>query len=93
MSSGGGGNGVPDTLVSSRKIDRRHHRAKFVFRASGYANGFQCALVEGNKQPHYASCSSPRAYKNLTPGRYRFYVRSFNGAGDDPTPASVKFRI
>jgi hypothetical protein len=31
MSSGGGGNGVPDTRLSSRKIDRRHHRAKFVF--------------------------------------------------------------
>jgi Tol biopolymer transport system component len=97
-SSGGNGNGtVPNTSVGKPKIDKKHHRVTFKFSASGTASGFQCALVKlrkGHKaRPHYKNCHSPKTYEGLAFAKYKFYVRAFNGAGHDSTPATRTFRL
>jgi hypothetical protein len=83
----------PDTKVTSSSISRRHRSATFGFRAIGVASGFQCALVRGSEQPEFSRCNSPKSYRQLKSGSYRFLVRGFNARGRDPTPAMRSFRI
>jgi hypothetical protein len=89
----------PNTKITKSKIRRKKHRARFSFKAIGTATGFQCALVKAPKpghakpKPKYKSCSSPKLYKHLKPGKYTLYVRAFNVNGPDPTPAVKKFKI
>jgi hypothetical protein len=68
------------------KIDRKHHKATFRFKALG-ASGFQCALIRPAKthtkhpKPHFAACKSPKTYKHLKKGKYTFEVRAISSAG------------
>ncbi len=42
----------------------------------------------------WRGCRSPRAYRGLDPGKYKFKVRAVDGGGNaDPTPAKDRFRI
>ncbi len=62
-----------------RKHNRQHrHRLKRAKKA---------------KPPRFGSCASPRAYRNLRPGTYRFQVRALDILGADASPALRKFRV
>lgn len=71
--------------ISSLKAKITHHAAKFTFKAAPGATGFRCALIKlkrGKKpQPHFKSCKSPKSYKRLKHGKYKFEVRAVSGAG------------
>jgi subtilase family protein len=102
---GGGGNGsgqagALDTQIIKARVGK--HRARFRFTGSGGRApiSFQCKLRRPNhgaqraRKRRFRSCSSPVAFRNLKPGRYRFKVRAVDAAGQvDTTPAKRKFRI
>jgi Subtilase family len=103
--SGGGGAGGgqgfgPDTQITG--VHRRGHAATFQFTGSGGQPplSFQCSLRRSHHGAHrsrkrrrWSSCSSPTAYSNLRPGRYRFRVRAVDATGQvDSSPAKRKFR-
>jgi hypothetical protein len=86
------------TKITKSKIKRKKHKAKFSFTASGTVTGFQCKLIKPHKKHQkshasFSSCSSPKTYKHLAPGRYTFKVRATNSDGPDPHPASKSFSI
>ena len=87
------------TTITKAKINKKKHKATFKFRASGTITGFQCALARSKGKHHKAgklvfrACSSPKTYKHLKHGRYKFEVRAVNSAGVDSTPAIKKFKI
>jgi hypothetical protein len=88
----------PETTITKAAINKKKRHASFTFTALGTATGFQCELVKPKKKHHkkpkasFTSCSSPKAYKHLKPGRYTFEVRAINSTGPDPTPATKKFK-
>ena len=85
------------TRITKAKIKRQKGKATFRFTAPGAITGFECALVKRdggkNKKPHFSKCGSPKAYKNLKPGRYTFRVRARDILGADPVAARKKFKI
>jgi hypothetical protein len=90
---------APGTTLRKAKIDAKAGTATFTFAGSGQVTGFACELVRPHrkggkaKKPKFASCSSPKSYKHLTPGHYTFKVEAGGVGGVDPTPAVRKFRI
>ncbi len=90
---------APETTLTTATIDRNKRRATFRFSASLVASSFQCELIGAkaahNKKPAaaFSSCTSPKTYKHLRPGRYTFEVRALNSAGPDLTPVRRKFKI
>jgi hypothetical protein len=94
--------GRPDTKITKAKIRKRKGTAKFRFRATVPGSSFECRLVKAKrrkgagasaKRKRFRRCASPKRFRNLKPGRYRFSVRAVNSSGADPTPASRRFRI
>jgi hypothetical protein len=89
----------PNTKIGKATINQQANSATFAFKATGTGKqgaakvSFQCALVKGKKKPAFKACTSPKRYKHLKKGRYKFEVRAFDSAGKDPTPAKKKFRI
>ena len=90
----------PDTRITAAKIRKPVGRAKFRFRAIGPRTGFQCKLTTATPKTgkragpkRWRRCSSPKAYRNLGPGRYHFAVRAISGGAVDRTPAKRRFRI
>jgi Divergent InlB B-repeat domain len=83
--------------ITKAKIHAHKHKASFSFSASG-ASGFQCALVKRAKKhhtqpkPHFTGCHSPKAYKQLKPGKYSFQVRGLFGRTTGPA-ATKSFKI
>ena len=80
--------------ITAAKINSTHHTATFTFKAIGAASGFQCALIKRKKtgafpMPTFSSCSSPKTYRHLKPGKYKFEARS----GSTGTPVTKKFTI
>ena len=71
------------------KVNRRAGKITFSFSATGTITSFQCrfqrlAAKKGRKHRRkavFSACSSPKAYKHLRPGRYRFDVRALDAAG------------
>jgi hypothetical protein len=53
------------------------------------ASGFECKL---DAKPWH-TCTSPRTYKHLKPGRHTFRVRAFGAGGVDLTPVVRKFKV
>jgi hypothetical protein len=95
---GGGhpGNGTPpNTKLTGKEIDRKHHRATFTFKAIGSATGFRCALITKTRhthpKPRFSACRSPKSYKHLKHGHYTFEVAAVGSAGADRTPAIARF--
>jgi hypothetical protein len=73
--------------------------AKFRFAAEG-ALRLECRLIKiakgaaGASAAHpFRRCSSPKTYRHLGPGSYRFEVRGVDAAGPDPTPAERRFHF
>jgi hypothetical protein len=82
----------PNTTITKAVINGLQHQATFYFTGSGGTGAlhFQCKLDSGSWQ----SCTSPKAYKNLTKGAHNFYVRAVDSLGrKDPTPATKSFTI
>jgi hypothetical protein len=52
-------------------------------------SGFECKL----DAKAWSTCTSPRTYKHLKPGRHTFRVRAFGAGGVDATPVVRKFKI
>ena len=88
-----------NTTITKAKINKKKHTATFKFLASGTITGFQCALARSKGKHHKAgklvfrACSSPKTYKHLKHGRYKFEVRAVNATGPDPKPAKKTFTI
>jgi hypothetical protein len=89
---------APRTEITKHPKNRSHkHKAKFKFTADEPGTTFECKL----KGPHlaaelkrFSACESPRKYKRLRDGKYRFQVRATDAAGNvDATPAKDRFRI
>ncbi len=87
--------GTPNTKIRKAKIVAGKGEAIFRFDAVGVASGFECELRRrhSDAKPKFKSCTSPKTYKHLKPGRYTFEVRGLNPAGQDPTPAKREFRL
>jgi alpha-tubulin suppressor-like RCC1 family protein len=45
------------------------------------------------KKPKFTACASPKTYKKLKPGAYKFEVRALDSLGADPQPALKKFSL
>jgi Bacterial Ig-like domain (group 3) len=80
--------------LSNFKI--KHHSVKFTFTAPG-ANGFRCALlkpkqIKKHKKPHFSDCNSPKTYKHLGKGKYKFEVKALYSTGAG-SPAIQTFNI
>jgi hypothetical protein len=83
----------PDTKITSAVIHSAQGKAKFGFKATGDAHKVQCALIRGHKKPKFKRCSSPKTFRNLDPGKYKFEARAVGRVAPDATPAKKKFTI
>jgi hypothetical protein len=89
----------PHTTIIKAKINKKKHTASFTFTASGTVTGFQCALLPPKKKGHkratlrFGTCTSPKGYKHLSHGGYKFEVRAVNSTGPDLKPAIKTFTI
>ena len=82
--------------ITAAKINSKKRSAKFTFKATGGAQ-FQCALIKRKKngkypKPSFSSCRSPKIYKRLKRGKYKFEVRTVT-ATSPGTPAVKSFTI
>jgi Putative Ig domain len=82
----------PGTKIVRAKISTAG-TAAFHFKSLGAASTFQCALTGPDRKATYKTCTSPRTYRHLGPGRYTFKVRANGPGGTDATPAKHRFRI
>ncbi len=85
--------GPPNTKITKAKISQRRHKAKFKFKAKGEASGFQCKLKGKHQKKGFRSCDSPKKYKHLKHGKYKFKVRAVGPGGKDGSPAKKSFKI
>jgi hypothetical protein len=88
----------PETKIS--KAPPKHTektKAKFVFGSSEPGSSFECALKGRGLDrllKQFNECRSPRKYRKLEPGAYKFLVRATDAAGNvDPTPAKARFTV
>jgi hypothetical protein len=80
---------APGTTIVRRKVKPGKRRATFAFLSSEPAS-FSCKL---DARP-FATCGSPKTYKNLKPGRHSFEVTAVDAAGNrDATPAIARVKI
>jgi subtilisin family serine protease len=84
----------PNTTINqgpSGRIKKRNAATlRFRFGSSEAGSTFKCKRNNGS----WASCSSPKTYRNLPLGEHTFRVRATDQAGNtDPTPAKRVFRI
>jgi Divergent InlB B-repeat domain len=85
---------APGTKVTKVKVRARKRRARFAFEKAGKANRFECQLKRKHHQAKgFAKCASPKTYKDLKPGQYKFRVRAVGPGGHDPKPPDRLFRI
>lgn len=83
----------PDTKITSAQISSGQGKATFKFKKTGDAHKLQCALVKGHHDPKFKACDSPKTFRNLDPGKYKFEARAVGRVAPDATPAIKKFRI
>ncbi len=81
----------PNTTITARPNNRTtSRRATFRFRSSESGSTFQCRHMNGA----WRSCSSPKTYRRLAPGRHTFRVRAVDrNLNVDPTPAVDTWRV
>lgn len=87
----------PQTEITKRPANRSTKtKASFRFSSDEPGSAFECRLKGRGLSPRvrqFHDCDSPRRYRHLDEGRYRFKVRAIDGAGNvDRTPAKDKFR-
>jgi hypothetical protein len=80
----------PATSVRGTRINQAARKATFKFASGEPGSTFSCKLDKQKGR----SCTSPKTYKKLAPGRHVFRVKARDGAGNlDKTPAVTRFRI
>jgi hypothetical protein len=85
---------APHTLLLAATVDASARTATFRFRASGSANGFDCALMPAPAHPpRYSRCHSPKSYRALAAGSYVFEARAVGLGGFDHSPLTYRFTI
>ncbi|HEX2128329.1 MAG TPA: hypothetical protein VHF58_03835 [Solirubrobacterales bacterium] len=89
---------APETTITKAPRKRTDTgKVKVRFAADEAGSSFECKLKGTGLKPslkRFNACTSPRKYKNLDGGDYRFKVRATDAAGNvDPTPAKASFRI
>lgn len=84
----------PAARITASHINLKTGQAKFSFNASGGATSFRCALIRPTDmgEPAFSPCTSPKIYRHLSAGRYKFEVRALGPIGAGP-PAINKFKI
>jgi IPT/TIG domain len=81
-------NAAPNTSLKSTKIVK--HKVTFKFGSNEGGSTFLCKL----DKKAFAKCKSPKAYKNLKPGKHKFQVKASDAQGSlDPSPVVKKFTI
>lgn len=95
--------GPPDTDPPESTITKgapqmtEKNKVRFKFTSDETGSTFECALKgKGLDQlvRHFNPCASPRTFRSLDPGRFRFRVRAIDAAGNvDPSPAKDKFKV
>jgi len=90
----GGDTDPPNTKINSgpsgRIKKKNAGRLKFKFSSTEPGSTFKCKRNSGA----WASCTSPKVYRNLPLGKHTFRVRATDQAGNtDPTPAKRVFRV
>lgn len=88
----------PETEITKRPADKSTKpRAAFKFSSDDPGATFECKLKgTGLKKQvkQFHDCDSPRRYKHLDQGEFKFKVRAIDAAGNiDPTPAKDKFKV
>jgi hypothetical protein len=88
----------PETTITKDAPKRlAGDKLKFRFASDEAGSTFECKLKGTGLKPgikQFNDCVSPRKYKNLDPGRYRFKVRAIDAASNlDATPAKDRFRV
>jgi len=88
----------PSTKITAGPTQPAKSRVKYRFTSSDPAATFECRLTGKNVRTvqlrTYRPCTSPKRYKHLQPGRYTFFVRATDAAGNvDRTPDKVKLRV
>jgi hypothetical protein len=78
-----------NTLLRKRILRPAGGIARFRFGSSQRGSTFLCRL---DRRP-YSTCTSPREYRGLQPGRHVFEVAAVSVHGRDPTPAVARFRL
>jgi hypothetical protein len=88
---------VLQTIITGRPDNKtKKSKAKFKFVSDVPAATFECRLKGkglDSAVKQFGPCTSPRTYKDLDPGKYKFSVRAIDAAGADPTPAKDKFKV
>ena len=82
---------APDTSITRHPRKRTTLRkASFAFKSNEANSTFECKL---DRKP-FAPCASPKAYRNLKPGKHLFQVKATDPAGNtDPTPARWRWTV
>jgi outer membrane protein assembly factor BamB len=86
----------PGTRLTRASLRPAIGKATFRF-ASEPGAVFECRLLRTSKPaarnatPRFRRCASPKAYRHLRPGPYRFEVRAANATGPDRSPARRHF--
>ena len=88
---------LPHVKIDDKTVNQTARKASFAWVARGAkALGYECTLIK--RKPHHTptpdfkGCTSPKTYKELTPGSYRFEVRAFSSLGTGPA-AQEDFKI
>jgi hypothetical protein len=89
---------APETTITKQPKDKTGKpKAKYRFVSDEAGATFECKLKGKGLNPavkQFGSCTSPKRYKKLDPGKYRFAVRATDGAGNtDATAAKDKFKV
>ena len=84
---------VPPTTTITQKPRKRTRKRKATFAFTSnddFANTFECKLDSGP----FATCSSPKVYRNLRRKKHTFRVRAVDVVGTaDPSPAEYTWKI
>jgi streptogramin lyase len=94
----------PETTIDKapKKLEagKKGAKAKFKFSSATAGATFECSLKRKGKRnareqklAQYADCESPKTYKKLRKGKYKFGVRASAGGQTDTTPATAKFKV
>jgi hypothetical protein len=88
---------APETTITKDVKRSETGKAKFRFTSDEAGASFECKLKGPDlkrKLRQFRDCTSPRKYKNLDDGRFKFVVRAIDAAGNvDPTPDKDRFRV
>jgi Bacterial Ig-like domain len=87
---------APNTVIDDVVVNSSTRKAQVFFRGTDAGSSpnsltFKCRL---DSAPLFQPCTSPKAFKSLSPGAHTVTVRAFDAAGNpDPTPATKPFSV